>query len=161
VFLSDLHLGTRGCQAEQVLSFLRRYDAEMIYLVGDIVDGWQLKTDWYWPQAHNDVVQELLRKGAGRRAHVLLPGNHDEFLRGFYGTHFGGIEVVESVVHSSLRGAALSRDPRRPVRRRHHPGPLARAARAGKAYDLAIALNTHFNARGGSSACRTGRSRNG
>ena len=62
MFLSDIHLGTRGCKAEELLGFLRRYDADTIYLVGDIVDGWRLKSGWYWPQSHNDVVQKLLRK---------------------------------------------------------------------------------------------------
>jgi DNA polymerase II small subunit/DNA polymerase delta subunit B len=62
MFLSDIHLGTRGCQADKLLDFLRHYDADLIYLVGDIVDGWQLKSGWYWPQHHNDVVQKLLRK---------------------------------------------------------------------------------------------------
>ena len=66
LFLSDIHLGSKGCQADQLLDFLRYYDANIIYLVGDIVDGWQLKSGWYWPQSHNDVVQKLLRKA--RRA---------------------------------------------------------------------------------------------
>ena len=62
LFLSEIHLGTRGCQAEKLLDFLRHYEAETIYLVGDIVDGWQLRSAWYWPQLHNDVVQKLLRQ---------------------------------------------------------------------------------------------------
>jgi UDP-2,3-diacylglucosamine pyrophosphatase LpxH len=66
LFLSDVHLGTRGCQADRLLDFLRYYDAPDIYLVGDIVDGWLLKSGWYWPQSHNDVVQKLLRCSRGR-----------------------------------------------------------------------------------------------
>jgi len=62
LFLSDVHLGTRGCQAELLLDFIRHYDADTIYLVGDIIDGWRLRSGWHWPQAHNDVVQKLLRK---------------------------------------------------------------------------------------------------
>ena len=62
LFISDVHLGTRGCQADLLLEFLRHYDAETIYLVGDIVDGWRLRRAWYWPQSHNDVAQKLLRK---------------------------------------------------------------------------------------------------
>jgi UDP-2,3-diacylglucosamine pyrophosphatase LpxH len=104
LFISDVHLGTRGCQAQRLLDFLRYHDADAIYLVGDIVDGWQLKSSWYWPQAHNDVVQKLLRKGRKGARLVYIPGNHDEFLRGYYGTHFGGIEVVESVIHESPDG---------------------------------------------------------
>src|SRR5215510_13991237 len=87
LFLSDVHLGTRGCQADKLLDFLREYDADLIYLVGDIVDGWQLKLGWYWPQAHNDVVQKLLRKARKGARVIYVPGNHDEFMRDFYGIH--------------------------------------------------------------------------
>jgi UDP-2,3-diacylglucosamine pyrophosphatase LpxH len=104
LFLSDVHLGARGCQAELLLDFLRRHDADTIYLVGDIVDGWRLRTSWYWPQPHNDVVQKLLRKARKGARMVYVPGNHDEFLRGYYGTHFGGIEVAERFVHHGADG---------------------------------------------------------
>jgi UDP-2,3-diacylglucosamine pyrophosphatase LpxH len=104
LFISDVHLGARGSQADKLLDFLRIHDADTIYLVGDIVDGWALKSGWYWPQSHNDIVQKLLRK-ARKGAHVTyIPGNHDEFLRSYYGTHFGGIDVVESTVHTSADG---------------------------------------------------------
>ena len=62
IWISDIHLGTRGCKAEFLLDFLKHNDAEYIYLLGDIVDGWRLKKSWYWPQLHNDVVQKILRK---------------------------------------------------------------------------------------------------
>ena len=104
LFLSDLHLGTRGCQADRILDFLRHHDAETIYLVGDIVDGWQLRNGWYWPQAHNDVVQKLLRKARKGARIVYVPGNHDEFLRDYCGTHFGGVEVAETAIHEARDG---------------------------------------------------------
>ncbi|GLS23840.1 UDP-2,3-diacylglucosamine hydrolase [Labrys miyagiensis] len=104
LFISDVHLGTRGCQAGMLLDFLRVYDAETIYLVGDIVDAWQLKSGWYWPQSHNDVVQKLLRKARKGARMVYIPGNHDEFLRDFPGHHFGGIEVIEQTVHVAADG---------------------------------------------------------
>ena len=104
LFISDVHLGTRGCQADKLLDFLRRHEADTIYLVGDIVDGWALRSSWYWPQAHNDVVQKLLRKGRKGSRMIYIPGNHDEFLRGYYGTHFGGIEVVEHAIHDGADG---------------------------------------------------------
>ena len=66
LFISDVHLGAKGCQAERLLDFMRDHDADVIYLVGDIVDGWQLRSGWYWPQAHNDVVQKLLRQARNR-----------------------------------------------------------------------------------------------
>jgi UDP-2,3-diacylglucosamine pyrophosphatase LpxH len=104
LFLSDVHLGTRGAQAELLLDFLRVAEADTIYLVGDIVDGWRLKQTWHWPQAHNDVVQKLLRKARKGTRIIYLPGNHDEFLREYYGEHFGGIEVCERAVHEALDG---------------------------------------------------------
>src|ERR1700704_2602837 len=96
LFISDVHLGTRGCQAERLLDFLRYHDADTIYLIGDIVDFWALKQTWYWTQAHNDVVQKLLRKGRKGARIFYIPGNHDEFFRDYYGSHFGGIEVSET-----------------------------------------------------------------
>jgi len=104
LFISDVHLGTRGCQAALLLDFLRYHDADTIYLVGDIVDGWRLKANWYWPQDHNDVVQKLLRKARKGSTVIYVPGNHDEFLRGYYGTHFGGIELMECAIHHGADG---------------------------------------------------------
>jgi UDP-2,3-diacylglucosamine pyrophosphatase LpxH len=107
IFISDVHLGTRGCQAEKLLDFLRLHDAETIYLVGDIVDGWQLKRSWYWPQPHNDVVQKLLRKARKGARIVYVPGNHDEAFRDYVGTHFGGVEVMPEAVHVTADGKRL------------------------------------------------------
>src|SRR5687767_9117179 len=96
LFISDVHLGTRGCQADLLLHFLNVYAAETIYLVGDIVDGWRLKKTWSWPQLHNDVVQRLLQLSRKGTRIIYIPGNHDEFLRDYTGTHFGGIDVRAS-----------------------------------------------------------------
>jgi UDP-2,3-diacylglucosamine pyrophosphatase LpxH len=104
LFLSDLHLGTRGCQADYVLDFLKHYDVDTIYLVGDIIDGWRLKTGWYWPQAHNDVVQKLLKRAHKGVRIIYIPGNHDEFMRAYIGHNFGGIEIEESAIHEGLDG---------------------------------------------------------
>jgi UDP-2,3-diacylglucosamine pyrophosphatase LpxH len=145
LFLSDIHLGMKGCQADKLLDFLRHYDADTIYLVGDIVDGWQLKSSWYWPQTHNDVVQKLLRKARKGTQLFYIPGNHDEFLRDYYGTHFGGIDVVEETVHVAADGRrylVIHGDLFDVVIR--HAKWLALLG--DKAYDAAIWLNTHFNA---------------
>jgi UDP-2,3-diacylglucosamine pyrophosphatase LpxH len=99
LFLSDAHLGTRGCQAELLLDFLKHNDAATIYLIGDMIDGWQLKGGWYWPQAHNDVVQKLLRKVRNGARMIYVPGNHDEFARGYVGFVFGGVEVADHAFH--------------------------------------------------------------
>lgn len=145
LFLSDMHLGARGCQADKLIDFLRYHEADTIYLVGDIVDGWALKSGWFWPQSHNDVVQKLLRKGRKGTRIVYTPGNHDEFLRGYYGTHFGGIEVVENAIH-------VGADARRYlVTHGDHFDLVVTQARwlallGDKAYDFAIAANRIFNA---------------
>lgn len=104
VFISDIHLGTPGCQAQALLEFLRAYPSEQLYLVGDIIDGWQLRQGWYWPQAHNDVIQKLLRRVRKGCKVVYVPGNHDEFARQFLGHSFGGIEVVEEVIYQTVDG---------------------------------------------------------
>ena len=104
LFLSDIHLGSRGCQGDRLLDFLRNHEGETIYLVGDIVDGWRLGSKWYWPMAHNEVVQILLRAARRGMRIVYIPGNHDAFLRDFYGTNFGGVAVVEQAVHLAADG---------------------------------------------------------
>jgi UDP-2,3-diacylglucosamine pyrophosphatase LpxH len=104
LFLSDLHLGTKGCQAGTLLEFLKAYDADTIYLVGDIVDGWRLKSGWYWPQSHNDVVQKLMRKVRKGARLVYIPGNHDEFLRDYIGVNLGGIELADHALHETADG---------------------------------------------------------
>lgn len=107
VFVSDIHLGTTGCQANALLDFLKHHPCDYLYLVGDIVDGWQLRRRWFWPQAHNDVVQKLLRRARKGTRVIFIPGNHDEFARHFISHHFGGIEVVADAVHTTADGRKL------------------------------------------------------
>ncbi len=107
IFISDLHLGTPGCQADALLHFLKTYTCDNLYLVGDIVDGWQLRRKWYWPQSHNDVVQKLLRKARKGCRVIFIPGNHDEFGRHFLDHSFGGIEIREEAVHITADGKKL------------------------------------------------------
>lgn len=104
LFLSDTHLGTPGCKAELLLDFLRHNEAETIYLVGDIVDGWRLKRSWYWTAAHNAVVQELLRKARKGANVIYVPGNHDEALRDYTGLNFGGVDVRSEAIHETADG---------------------------------------------------------
>ncbi|APH72118.1 UDP-2,3-diacylglucosamine diphosphatase [Aquibium oceanicum] len=104
LFISDVHLGSKPAKAEFLIDFLRFHEAQKIFLVGDIVDGWRLRRSWHWPQAHNDVVQKLLRKARKGAEIVYIAGNHDEFLRGFQGVHFGGIVVADRVVHETADG---------------------------------------------------------
>ena len=107
VFISDVHLGTPGCQAHALLDFLKSVECEQLFLVGDIIDGWQLRRSWYWPQAHNDVVQKLLRKARKGTRVIFIPGNHDEFARKYVQHNFGGIDVAEEWTHVTADGRHL------------------------------------------------------
>ncbi len=107
IWISDLHLGTAGCQAEPLLDFLKQHESDTLYLVGDIVDGWQLKGRWYWPQSHNDVAQKILRKARKGTRVIYIPGNHDSFARDYANLHFGGIEVMHETEHITLTGKRL------------------------------------------------------
>lgn len=107
IWISDLHLGTSGCQAQALLEFLRTTECDTLYLVGDIIDGWQLRRNWYWPQAHNDVVQKILRKARKGTRVIFIPGNHDEFARRYVAHNFGGVDVVDDCVHVTADGRRL------------------------------------------------------
>ncbi len=145
IFISDMHLGTRGCQSGLILDFLRHNDADAIFLVGDIIDGWRIRAKFYWPQQHNDVIQKLLRKVRRGARMVFIPGNHDEFARQFIGLSFGGIEILRNAVHIAADG------------KRYlvmHGDEFDVVVRHSKwlaffgdwAYDAALFINTHFNA---------------
>jgi UDP-2,3-diacylglucosamine pyrophosphatase LpxH len=107
IFISDLHIGTPGFQADALLEFLKAHSSETLYLVGDIVDGWQLRRRWFWPQSHNDVVQKLLRRARKGCRVIYVPGNHDEFARAFVGHAFGGVDILQEAVHTTARGQRL------------------------------------------------------
>ena len=105
-WISDVHLGTRGSQAEALLGFLRDHEFDTLYVVGDLLDLWQLRRGIYWPQAHNDVIQKLLRAGRKGTRVIYIPGNHDEFVAGFFG-HFGAVEIMPRDIHTTADGRRL------------------------------------------------------
>nr|WP_298962051.1 UDP-2,3-diacylglucosamine diphosphatase [uncultured Roseibium sp.] len=104
LFLSDIHLGTRGCQAELLLDFLDHHDAQRIYLVGDIIDGWRLRKKRFWPASHQEVMNQILERGRRGVELTYIPGNHDEFLRKHTRTRFGCIRFADSVEHLTAEG---------------------------------------------------------
>jgi UDP-2,3-diacylglucosamine pyrophosphatase LpxH len=107
IWISDFHLGTKACKAAYLLDFLRHNDAEYLYLVGDVFDGWALARSWYWSQLHNDIVQKILRKvRKGTRA-IYIPGNHDEFARDFLNLQLGGIVIQPHALHTTATGQQL------------------------------------------------------
>ena len=144
VFISDIHLGTPGCQADALLEFLKRDTCDKLYLVGDIIDGWALRRRWYWPQSHNDVIQKLLRKARKGCKVIYVPGNHDEFARQFVNHHFGGVEVLEEAVHITADGRKLW------IIHGDYFDAVIRCAKwlaylGDHAYELALKLNRHLN----------------
>lgn len=147
IWISDIHLGTRGCKADLLLEFLKYTEADTIYLVGDIVDGWRLKRSWYWNQSQNDVVQKLLRKARKGATVIYVPGNHDEALRDFiedYGLQFGGITVQMEAIHQTADGRKFL------VTHGDHFDGIVTCAKwlallGDAAYGFALGLNTWFN----------------
>ncbi|MDD3029932.1 MAG: UDP-2,3-diacylglucosamine diphosphatase [Alphaproteobacteria bacterium] len=107
IWISDVHLGTRRCQAERLLDFLKHTESDYLYLVGDIVDGWRLRRRWYWPQSHNDVVQKIMRCARHGTAVFYIPGNHDEAVRPYCGLRFGGVYVTNKAVHETADGKRI------------------------------------------------------
>jgi UDP-2,3-diacylglucosamine pyrophosphatase LpxH len=107
VFISDVHLGFKGCSAHYLLDFLHSVETDTLYLVGDIIDVWALQRNFYWPQAHNDVVRTIL--GMARRGTrvVYVPGNHDRLARDYAGWVLGNVEIHRDVVHTTADGRRL------------------------------------------------------
>jgi UDP-2,3-diacylglucosamine pyrophosphatase LpxH len=107
VWISDVHLGFRGCSAEMLHDFLLNVECETLYLVGDIIDIWSMKRGFFWPQAHNNVIRALLDKARQGTRVVYVPGNHDEMFRDHADTLFGNVEIVERAVHRTRDGKRL------------------------------------------------------
>jgi len=107
IWISDVHLGTTGCQAARLLEFLQATESETLYLVGDIIDGWQLRRRWYWDQTHNNVVQHVLKKAKKGTEVIFVPGNHDEAIRQFIDLDFGGIRIRDELIHVTAQGKRM------------------------------------------------------
>ena len=107
IWISDVHLGTKGCNAELLIDFLDSVDSEVMYLVGDIIDGWRLKKKLYWPSTHNDIVWRILKRAKRGTRIVYIPGNHDEMFRQFTGLNFGGVEICRAAYHDTADGRRL------------------------------------------------------
>lgn len=104
IWISDVHLGFKGCKAEYLLDFLKHTESEFLYLVGDIVDIWSMKKSVYWPQAHNNILRKILSKAKKGTRVIYIPGNHDELFRDHVGIHFGNIEIKRQDFHVNANG---------------------------------------------------------
>jgi UDP-2,3-diacylglucosamine pyrophosphatase LpxH len=107
VWISDIHLGTAGCNAELLIDFLHAIECETLYLVGDIIDGWRLRKGWYWPASHNEIVRRVLKLARKGTRVVYIPGNHDEMMRDYAGLTFGGVEIALEAIHETADGRRL------------------------------------------------------
>lgn len=107
VFISDVHLGFSGCSANYLLDFLHSTTCDYLYLVGDIIDIWQMKKKAYWPQEHNDVIRTILGKAKHGTRVIYIPGNHDELLRDYDGMKFGNLEIRERCIHTTSCGKKM------------------------------------------------------
>jgi UDP-2,3-diacylglucosamine pyrophosphatase LpxH len=105
-WISDVHLGTRASSVSQLLDFLREYDFETLYIVGDLIDIWQMRRGIYWPQQHNDVIQKILRKSRKGTRIIYIPGNHDEMISSFFGT-YGNITIQKRAIHRAADGRRI------------------------------------------------------
>jgi len=145
IFISDTHLGTRGCKADRLADFLAHNDCSTLYLIGDIVDGWALQRNWYWPEAHNRVVAEILHKVEMGTRVIYVPGNHDEALHEYAGVSLAGVELCSEAIHRTADGRQLL-----VIHGDQFDGIIAYArwlAYLGdRAYELALMVNTVFNA---------------
>jgi UDP-2,3-diacylglucosamine pyrophosphatase LpxH len=151
VFISDVHLGFKGCQAQYLLDFLRSVECEYIYLVGDIIDVWALKKSFYWPQAHNDVLRTILGKAKHGTRVVYVPGNHDRVFRDHDGLVMGNVEILREAVHETADGRRFL------VMHGDEFDSIVRASPmlesiGSHAYSLALTLNRYVN----SVRCRFG-----
>lgn len=104
VWISDVHLGTRHAQVDKLLDFLRETECEYLYIVGDFIDGWQLRRKWFWTEEYNTLIQKLLRKNRKHTRVILITGNHDEFLEQFFGLNFGAVRLLERAEHVAADG---------------------------------------------------------
>lgn len=144
IFISDLHLGTRGCRTDFVIDFLRQVECDHLYLVGDIVDGWRLSRSWYWDGAHDEVIRLVLRMAQHGTEVIYIPGNHDELFRDWLGLEVAGVKLMREAEHVAADGRRFL-----VMHGDEFDGVIRYAkvlAHLGDwAYDWALVLNTHFN----------------
>jgi UDP-2,3-diacylglucosamine pyrophosphatase LpxH len=144
IWISDVHLGTRGCNADILMDFLRRTESDYLYLVGDIIDVWRMRSNWYWHQTHNDIIQKVMRKARKGTRVIYIPGNHDESFRDFAPRRFGRVAILPETFHICADGRRFL------VLHGDQFDGVVKHARwlaivGDGAYNLALSLNIWFN----------------
>ena len=144
IFISDLHLGTRGCRSDFLVSFLRSVECKQLYLVGDIVDGWRLRKSWYWDDGHDEVIRLILQMARQGTEVTYIPGNHDELFRDWLGLEVAGVKLMREAEHEAADGRRFL-----VIHGDEFDGVIRYAkviAHLGDwAYDTALVLNRWFN----------------
>ncbi|MET0069009.1 MAG: UDP-2,3-diacylglucosamine diphosphatase [Candidatus Thiodiazotropha sp.] len=107
LFISDTHLGLRASRTEYLLDFLKHTDSDNLYLVGDILDFWKMRSGWYWPNINNEIVHQIIAKAKRGTRVVYVPGNHDEVMRDYFNFHVSGIEIQKEVIHTTADNKRL------------------------------------------------------
>ncbi len=146
VWISDTHLGTKGCKAEYLRDFLDHVECDTLYLVGDIIDlwSWNVKSGFYWPMLHSDIVERIIHKARQGTRVIYIPGNHDEQFRKFAGTFFNGIEIQMNAIHTSRQGQRflVTHGDQFDHIVCHNP---RLAYLGGEAYEMLLVVNRWFN----------------
>ncbi len=144
VFMSDVHLGAGACHADEAATFLKHVECSTLYLVGDIIDMWRLRSRWHWPESHNRFVRRVLKMAKQGTRVVLIPGNHDERARDYAGLTFGGVELAREAIHTTADGRRLlvTHGDEADLIVRHH---RALSIIGGAAYDRLVGLNRSCN----------------
>ncbi len=145
IFISDIHLGTKGCRSDFLVDFLRQVECERLYLVGDIVDGWRLRKSWYWDSGHDEAIRLILRMARHGTEIIYIPGNHDELFRDWLGLEIAGVKLMREAEHTAADGRRFL-----VIHGDEFDGVIRYAkviAHLGDwAYDWALTLNRWFNA---------------
>lgn len=144
VFVSDVHLGSSASRADAAAAFLKHVECETLYLVGDILDMWRLRSRWYWPETHNAFIRRVLKMAKHGTRVVYIPGNHDEHARDYAGLNFGGVELARDAVHRTADGRRLlvTHGDEIDVVLRHY---RVLSMLGGAAYDQLVMLNRASN----------------
>jgi len=143
VVMSDMHLGTYGCHAKEIVQYLRSIQPQVLVLNGDIIDGWQFSKR-YFPVAHMQVIKEIMSLLSKGSRVIYITGNHDEMLRRFENFSVGDFHIVNKLVihHSNNKKSWIFHGDVFDVTMQYSKW-LAKLGAVG--YDLLIGLNAFIN----------------
>ncbi|WP_083944810.1 UDP-2,3-diacylglucosamine diphosphatase [Thiomicrospira microaerophila] len=107
IWISDVHLGSKGAKADELSDFLKTYNCDTLFLVGDIIDGWRMRKKPFWPQAHTNVIRRILTRAKRGTRVIYITGNHDDVMRRYSGIEFGNVLLVDEYIYQLKNGQKL------------------------------------------------------